>query len=84
MQALSSRKSGISIIAERTLHLLIKARVASYTMPQKAGLRRTSPWYLGNNNSSGWCGNYTPYEREKFSPETYWLQHVYLRIYQKL
>jgi len=32
MQARCSRKSAISIIAERTLHLLIKARVASHTM----------------------------------------------------
>jgi len=36
MQA-RSRKSAISIIAERTLHLLIKARVASHT-------RRTESW----------------------------------------
>jgi len=43
---------------------------------QKAGFQHTSPWYLGNNTSSGWYGNYTPYEREKFSPETYWLHHV--------
>jgi len=71
MQARCSRKSAISIIAERTLHLLIKARVASHTMPQKAGFQHTSPCYLGNNTFSGWCGNYTPYEREKISPETY-------------
>jgi len=32
IQARCSRKSTISIIAERTLHLLIKARVASHTM----------------------------------------------------
>jgi len=32
MQARCSQKSAISIIAERTLHLLKKARVASHTM----------------------------------------------------
>ena len=32
MQARCSQKSAISIIAERTLHLLIKGRVASHTM----------------------------------------------------
>jgi len=37
MQARCSRKSAISIIAERTLHLLIKATVTSYTM-------RTESW----------------------------------------
>jgi len=37
MQARCSRKSAISITAERTLYLLIKARVASYTM-------RTESW----------------------------------------
>jgi len=37
MQALYSRKSAISIIAARSLHLLIKARVASHTM-------RTESW----------------------------------------
>jgi len=78
MQEPCSRKSAISIIAERTLHLLIKARVASHTMrKKKAGFHHTSPWYLGNNTSSGWCGKYTPYERE-FSPGTYWLHHVQL------
>jgi len=37
MQARYSRKSAISIIAERTLHLLIKARVVSHMM-------RTESW----------------------------------------
>jgi len=37
MQARCSRKSAISIIAERTLHLLIKARIASHSM-------RTESW----------------------------------------
>jgi len=37
MQACCSRKSAISIIAERTLQLLIKARVTSHTM-------RTENW----------------------------------------
>jgi len=32
IQARYSRKSAISIIGERTLHLLIKTRVASHTM----------------------------------------------------
>ena len=76
MQAHCSRKSAISIIAERTLHLFIKARVASHTMLTESWLLDTSPWYLGNNTSSGWCFNYTLYEREKFSPGTYWLHYV--------
>ena len=80
MQARCSRKCTISIIAERTLHLLIKARVAHTRCAQKAGFQYTSPWYLGNNTSSGWCGNYTPYESEKISPGTYWLHHVYIWI----
>jgi len=46
---------------------------------QKAGSQHTSPWYLGNNTYSGWCGNYTPYEREKFSLGTCWLHHVQVR-----
>ena len=33
------------------------------------------PW---DNTSSSWCGNYAPYERKKFSPGTYWLQHIYV------
>jgi len=37
MQVRFSRKSAISIIAERTLYLLIKARLASHTM-------RTESW----------------------------------------
>jgi len=37
MQARCSRKSAISIIADRTLHLSTKARVASHTM-------RTESW----------------------------------------
>jgi len=45
-------------------------------MRKKAGFQHTSPWYLGNNTARGWCGNYTPHEREKFSPGTYWLHHV--------
>jgi len=44
---------------------------------QKAGFQHTSPWYLGNNTSSRWCGNCTLYEFEKFSPETYWLHYVH-------
>ena len=77
MQALCLRKSAISIIGERKLHLLIKARVASHTnWAQKTGFQQTIPWYLGNNTSSGWCGNYTPCEHEKFSPGTYWLHLV--------
>jgi len=59
------------------LHLLIKVRVAS-RCAQKAGFQHTSPWYLGNNTTSGWCGNYAPYEREKFSPGTYWLHLVFI------
>ena len=31
---------------------------------------------LGIIPLNGWCSNYTPYEREKFSPETCWLHHV--------
>ena len=27
---------------------------------KKPGFQHTSPWYLGNNTSSGWCGNYSP------------------------
>jgi len=27
-------------------------------------------------NISSACYNYTPYEREEFRPETYWLHHV--------
>jgi hypothetical protein len=34
--------------------------------------------------SSDWCGNYTTYEREKFSPGTYWLHHVYQKHKQEL
>jgi len=26
---------------------------------QKAGFLHTSPWYIGNNTTNGWCGNYT-------------------------
>jgi len=45
---------------------------------QKAGFQHTSSWDLGDNNSSGWCGYYAPYEHEKFNPETYWLPLVFL------
>jgi len=38
MQVRCSRKSTISMIAERTLHLLIKARVASHTMHTESWL----------------------------------------------
>ena len=48
---------------------------------QKVGFQHISPWYLGNNTYSGWCGNYTPYESEKISPGTYWLHHVSLISY---
>jgi len=47
---------------------------------QKAGFQHTSPWCLGNNTSSDWWGNYTSYERKKFSPGTYWLHHIYGHI----
>jgi len=38
IQARCSRKSAISIIAERTLHLLIKARVALHTLGTESWL----------------------------------------------
>jgi len=47
-------------------------------MRTESWFQHTSPLYLLNNTSSGWCGNYTPYEREKVSPGTYWLHHVHL------
>jgi len=43
MQARCSQKSAISIIAERTLHLLIKARVASHTMHTQSWLSAHQP-----------------------------------------
>jgi len=49
-------------------------------MRTESGFQHTSSWYLGNNTSSGCCGNYTPYEREKFSPGTYWLHYVCLAM----
>ena len=33
-----------------------------------------------NNTTSGWCGNYAPYEGEKFNPRTYWLHLVCWRF----
>jgi len=51
---------------------------------QKAGFQHTSLWYLGNNICSGWCGNYTLYERGKFSLGIYWLHHVIGRPVHRL
>ena len=73
-----SQKSSISINKDRTVSHLDKSySCVTHDAHIKLAFGKIANDTFGDNTSSGWYGNYVPYEREKFSPVTYWLRYVF-------